>query len=314
MKKFVFKVLAISVSFISLFLLLVVLFSLFVERNDFKNWETESNLLVIKPDTNYNLLFLGNSHARNFSRYHNQERVEKILNKTILNLGRTGGKTGYTDYLFYLEYVYSKNITFDTIIVNIFSQMLYSNTNDLSSNTFDDEPFVFDFFFKYLKYPYSNNKGKRMFYYMRSKLNFNWLKTVPYSLDEKSDELTFIDTAAINKGMKNAFIDGVDTSRFNYNCKIVEKIINTAQEHNAVVIFITTPTLFGNWPYYEDVNVFMRRMEASYGIKYYNFAITIPKPEYYYDHHHLNTKGVVYFVSNFLNPVLNSNDSTYLVR
>lgn len=293
-----------------MFIFLVFLFSKIVELRNYKNWETESNLLIMRPNTHFDILFLGNSHSRNFSRHKNHQRVEKILNKKIINFGRTGGITGFGDYLLYLQYAYSKNITFDTIIVNIFSQMLFSKSSYIASNTFEDEPFKFDFFIQYVKYPYTQNKFQKLFYYMRSKISLKWLVRMPYSLDAKTDSLLEIDSSKIKKGFEIAFFDGIDTAVFNYNANIVEEIIKTAQQNGATVVFITTPTLFGNWPHHEYVVDLMDYFKQKYNVDYYNFADSIKVPNYYYDHHHLNTKGIVLFTEKFLKPVVFENNNS----
>ncbi|MBN2662972.1 MAG: hypothetical protein JXR68_04930 [Bacteroidales bacterium] len=305
MKKFFKKILLIFVSFLLFFIVLVVLFSKLIENREFKNWETESNLLIMHPHTHYDVLLLGNSHSRNFSRHNNHQRVENILNKDILNFGRSGGITGYSDYLFYLQYAYSKNITFDTIVVNVFSQMLFSQSANIASNSFEQEPFRFDFLFQYFKYPFSENKLQKVFYYMRSKISLKWIfLNKPYSLNSKTDSLLEIDTIKVKKGFEIAFSDGLDTAVFNYNANIVEEIIQTAKKNGAVVVFITTPTLFGNWPHHDYVVDLMSYFKQVYNVDYYNFADSIPIPNYYYDHHHLNTKGVVKFVEEYLKPAV----------
>lgn len=304
MKKFIKKIFFITASFVLIFMILVFLFSKIVESKDFNNWETESNLLIMKPNTHFDILFLGNSHSRMFSRHKNHERVERILHKTIINFGRTGGTTGYSDYLLYLQYAYSKNVTFDTIVVNIFSEMLLSKTPYIASNTFENEPFKLDFFIRFLKYPYTQNKFQKSFYYMRSKLSIEWITHKPFSLDAKTDSLLEIDSTKIKEGFEIAFADGVDTVNFNYTSIIVEEIVKLAKNNGATVVFITTPTLFGNWPHQEMVEDLMVDFNLKYGTKYYNFADSIKNPNYYYDHHHLNTKGIVKFVDEYLKPIV----------
>ncbi len=312
MKKFLIK-LFLFFLLLGFFLLgLVMVSSWLIERYDFKNWETESNLLVMRPNTHYDLLFMGNSHARNFSRYKNHLRVEKILNKKILNLGRSAGLCGIREYPFYLQYAYSKNISADTIILNIFSQMLYSDYQNRITISFNDEPFDLKFFLAYLKYPYAEQKYKRLFNYVFSKVRYKWLLTKPHSIDFKKDALSKIDTLAIKRGMKIAFPNGFDTVTFNKNAKILEEFIKLAQSHGSTVIFITTPTLFGDWPHHQDVVKLMKHLRKEYGVKYYDFANVMKNPHWFYDHHHLNSEGISIFTEKYLKPALEQGDTTYL--
>lgn len=313
MKKYLTKILLFILLFFTLFAVLITVSNKIVLNRNFNVSQTEGNLLILKPNTHYDIIFIGNSHARNFSRHNNHKLVEGILNKKIFNLGKTGGRCGTNEYLFYLQYNFSKGITADTIIHNIFSQMLYGSFSNHASNTFNDEPFSMNFFLQYLAYPYAQNKYQRLFYYLRSKSSRKWFKMQTFSLKAKTDSLTYIDSIAIQEGIEKAYKDGFDKEVFNRAANITEELIKTAQNNGSAIIFITTPTLFGDWPHQEDIASFMFEMNKKYGTKYFNFANCINNPHLYYDNHHLNTKGIEYFTEKFLKPALEQNDSTYLV-
>ena len=106
-----------------------------------KNSQTESNTLIIPENNKFDLLFLGISHARNFSRYGNHEKIEKALDKKIINLGQGSGYCGINEQLFYLDYFYNKNNTTKDIIIVLTPSMLTSEKLPIASNTFDNEIF-----------------------------------------------------------------------------------------------------------------------------------------------------------------------------
>lgn len=303
MKRFLFKILFLFFLLPFLFFLFVVVSSEIIEKQHFENWETESNLFVFKPNSYYDILFVGNSHARNFTRHKNHQRVEKILDKSILNIGQTGNISGMSIYALYLKYFYSKNVKIDTIIMIVSSSMMYANYNNVASNTFEEEPINFEFINLYLKNDFEN-KYQRLFYYFRSKLSAKWLRLKPNSLDQKSDSLSFLDSVKVEKGFKNAFMNGFDTIVFNKNVKRIESFINIAQENNSTVMFISTPNLFGEWPKHSELLKVMADLHEKYNVEYYDFSNEIKDPTMYYDHHHLNTKGVVYFTENYLKDIL----------
>jgi len=139
---------------------------------------------------------------------------------------------------------------------------------------------------------------------MRSKISFDWIFMKPYSLEIKTDSLLEIDSIKVQKGFDIAFANGLDTAVFNYNARIVEEIVKTAQKNGSDVVFINTPTLFGNWPHNEYIENLMADFHSKYEVNYYNFADSITEPKYYYDHHHLNTKGLVKFVEEQLKPTV----------
>ena len=150
MKLFLKKIMLFSLLFFVLFFLSVQTSTFIVEQRPFENWNTESNLLIIKPDRHYDLLIMGNSHARNFSRHGNHFRVERILKKKILNLGKSAGVLGVNDYYPFLYYCLSLGDSFDTILFTVSSPMIYANKANLASNTFEDEPLKWNFLFQYI--------------------------------------------------------------------------------------------------------------------------------------------------------------------
>lgn len=313
MKKFIINLLFYFLLLLFGFVLLIYLGSTVVKHRHFDNWETESNLLVIRPNTHYNYIFIGNSHCRNFSRHKNHLLTEKILDKKILNLGKTGANVGVNEYLVYLQYCFNHNVTADTIIHNVISQMYFSDHSNIAADAFEDEPFDFSFFWLVLKSSNIQNKWQKLYYYMRSKTYLKWITVKPYSLDSKTDSLLFIDTALISKNLADAFPTGRDTAKFNLYSAATERIIQLSLAHSIPIIFITTPTLFGRWPYSDDLTNFMKVMRKKYGVKYFDFSSAISEPCYFYDHHHLNTKGHKLFLENFLKPSLQG-DTTYLVN
>jgi hypothetical protein len=85
MKKFILKIFLFAILSVITLIILVVVSSEIVKHRNFKNYQTEGNLLVLQEDKHYDIALLGISHARNFSRHKNHLRIEKILNKSMLN-------------------------------------------------------------------------------------------------------------------------------------------------------------------------------------------------------------------------------------
>jgi hypothetical protein len=307
MKRFLYKIGLFLMMFIIIVLLGAKYLSVKVEERDFKNSETESDLLVYRANTHYDLALTGISHARNFSRYGNHERVEEVLGKKVLNLGKGSGTCGVKDQYFYLKYIYEQNVSIDTVVHVISPPYLFGKHLDIDASAFMDEPFRFDFFYKYIVSS-SENKFEKLFHYVRSKYQKAWMEYKPFSIDSRNDSLLQIDNRSIEQGMKLAFKDeevkGKDEELiFDDNVTFLRKIIELVERNNGVSIFIITPTLFGDWPNTDRMLVACKVLEKEFGVKTYNFSSVIKKPAMFYDHHHLNTKGVVYFTENFLKPI-----------
>lgn len=281
---------------------MVILFSTIVKGRDFKIYETESNLLILKDNEEYDLAFMGISHARNFSRHKNHLRVEKILNEKILNIAQGNSTCGVNEQLFYLKYFYAHGVKINEIIYVLSPPLAFNENLNKSSDTFIYEPFEFDFLYKYLFFD-AENKYQRLFYYIRSKISFKWLFYKPGSLDRQNGRLQKIDSVKIKNGLKLAYPNGLDIKIFTKNCEVVENTIKTAKMNNSQISFLIPPSLFGKWPGNDQVVAFCKKMHKKYNLNYYDFSESILNSKYYYDHHHLNSDGVEYFAAKYLKPL-----------
>lgn len=274
-----------------------------VQRRGFKNWHVEGNLLMMKKDKHYDLLIMGISHARNFSRYNNHQRLEKMLDCKIINIGIGEGRCGAIDQNFYLDYFYDQGNTTRKILYVVSPPLLTKDFLNTASNTFNLEPFRADFFWQYLHYP-AENKYQRLFYYVKSKFSHKWLNLKPKSKKSRDDALEALDSAKIREGLKLLLVNGERIDEFKENCITVENTINLARANHSEIIFIVPPALFGKWQGHYEIMDFLKEMKVKYGTRYYDLSESVLVPEYYYDHHHLNTAGIEYFTQNYLKDII----------
>lgn len=305
MKKFLAKVvLILAVSGIALVLGLFAS-SAFVQRNHFNNEETDSNLLVIKDNHHYDMVFLGISHARMFSRNGNHAKVERILDKTILNLGKGRASCGVNEQLFFLQYAYSRGATFDTLVYMVSPVLMYAGFLNQATNTFSNEPFRIDFLKQYLSFP-TENKRSRILAYVRSKFTLDWFLMAPDARATDLGTLTELNMDAVEQGFKDSFKDGYNEQIFKRNCNEIKKTIALAKSHGTKVMFVFTPALFGHWPKHDETVAFFKGLEETEGTPFLDFSESINTPQLYYDNHHLTTEGVVLLTDSLLKPVLGS--------
>ena len=307
MKQFIKRTILYVLLLSSLLFCLLAVSSFVVKERHFQNYETESNLLVWNKNEQFDILFMGISHARNFSRHKNHLRLEAILNKTIINIGQGGGKCGINEQLFYLDYFYRKGNTASTVVYVISPPLFFSETLPIASNTFDLEPFELNFFLNYVLFK-TENKQQRLSSYLRSKLTFDWLLYQPISTDSIKEKLDSIDTNMVVAAQQMIYKDTLQLHRFYNSTNRVEETIRLALRNDANVILVIPPALFGKWQGHQNVEEFAKQMQKLHGVEYYDFSESVLLPEYYYDHHHLNTNGVVYFTRSFLKRILNSNN------
>jgi hypothetical protein len=254
----------------------------------------------MEKNKNYDLAFLGISHARNFSRYRNHERLERFLNKKILNLGQGASSCGANEQLFYLKYAYNnRKIKIDTLIYVLSPPLLFSNELNITSSTFDSEVFELSFLFEYMNHQ-SENKSERIFHYIKSKFSPDWILLHPTKRNKNEIFLEEIDSAAVREGFKLAYPNGLQDEVFNKSSKAIEQTVNLAKKNNSFVIFIIPPALFRKWEGHEKTFEFCKEMKNNYGCDCFDLSETMLEPIHYYDHHHLNSDGVDIFAREHL--------------
>ena len=304
MKKFILLLIIYCIFVIIFIFVSSLVSSYFVQQRDFNNHSTESNLLIIKENLKYNFLMMGISHAREFSRHSNHLRVDSILNKKFINIGIGAGICSVNEQYFYAKYFFKRQNMAEKVIYILSPPMLFNYGLNNNYKTFENEPFVFDFFADYLLFE-TEKKAKRLVEYVMSKQRLNWLLCEPFSYNKKRNFLAKIDSNIVKKGFNVAYTqDGYSEGRLKKSCLMIEKTIQLALANDSEFIFIIPPALFGKWIGHHHALNFAKQMELKYGVKTYDCSESVLKPEYYYDHHHLNSDGVSFFTENYLKKIL----------
>jgi len=231
--------------------------------------------------------------------------MEKILNKTITNIGQGEASCGVEEQFFYLKYFYNENNTANQLLYILSPPLLYSENLPIASNTFNNEYFSFRFLNQYVKNN-GENKRQRIFEYVKSKFSWKWISMMPKIEDGIADSLQRIDPVAVQQAFTLIYASDKNESerRFTKSCMIIEEEIKYTIDKKTEIVFVIPPSLFGKWPGHDNTIEFAKKMQEKYGIRFYDFSEAMMEPGYYYDHHHLNTKGVVYFAKNFLKPII----------
>lgn len=291
--------------FISIVLIMIVISSAYVKNKGFSNYTTESNTLWLPENGNYDLLFMGISHARNFSRHKNHLRIEEILDSKIANIAQGNGMCGPNEQLFYLDYFYFRSNKASQVIYFLSPPLLFSETLPLSTNTFKYEVFNWSFLKRYISFS-GENKTERILYYLQRKLHPKWLIENPYTSESEQTKLDSLDSKAVKRGQNLAYSGSkLNYQRFKESTKIVEETVKLAQLNNSKIIFIIPPALFGKWRGHNETFNFANSMKKKYSnVKVFDGSEAVLKSEFYFDSHHLNTAGVVYFTDTYIKSLI----------
>ena len=306
MIRFIFKTILFWVLLLIVIYGAAKIYSIPAESKDYENFKIEENLVITPQEDTVDYLFMGLSHARNFSRHRNHMRVEKILDIDFLNYGKGGGKGDCASQYNYLSYFLSKNNHTDNILYVLSMPMFFANRLDKNAFTYQYEILKPDFFYQILIGP-DINKGEKLYNYVRTKFDKKWREDYgPWSEKSRDRVLEEFDTTEIVAGFKRAYVKGLEFDAFKRNKKRIEETILLAKEENINISFLITPATFGEWPGHKHVMEFMDSMNEKYDVKTYDYSkVYLHQKKFFYDHHHLNTKGVVKFTKEYLKPLVN---------
>ena len=307
-----------TVSFFNLFLKLLLIqcvvgtaffSSIYVweRRHAYAPYQTESILRVIPYQQNVDLLILGTSHGRIYSRNRNEEIVEGILQKRIVNAS-IGGGGGVIPAQVSLETFFARGNK--TRYVIYFLDAWVFNSTKWNEDFFpmtEEEPLEWDFFTRLLDHGFSRSV---LLAYFRSKLTSRWLTMRPSAgVELRREYLARRDPEAVAKRLGVLYQGKTSEIVFQRYWQHVLTMAHMIANQNAQLLLIMPPSLLGTEPDTEllskHVNDLVSRSfeGGQMQVIFKDFSTAIQDPHLYYDHDHLNSAGIQAITENYLKPL-----------
>jgi hypothetical protein len=267
-----------------------------LKKNLFNNiggyGHTFSRLKEIKKLTNVDILFLGSSHTyRTFD-----NRFFEIEGLKIFNLGTNAQTAIQTEVLLerHLKRLKPKIVIYEVYPGNLSSDGIESAINILNNDKID-----FNALKMALSYNHIKTYNALIFSIYSDLIN----KKIKYKEPNKKYGDTYISGGYVEKELKlfaykkhkkRAWI--LDEKQI----KLFEKNIELIKTTGAKLILVQAPITKNLYNAYSN-NDYYDSLISTYG-DYYNFnkIITIDDSLHFYDHHHLNQKGVELFNKKFI--------------
>jgi len=265
----------------------------YTSRLTYTNAETEANLPILTHDTHHDVLMMGISHARIFSRHRNHERFEDKTGKSMINLSQGGGFGGLDNQLLHLKYFLEQGNTANELVIVLSPMLMFNNSTDLTRVAFEREPFDPNFF-GFVAENGVENRYQQLGYYLRSKLFWTWITTKPTSLERMDKRIDGLDSAAMARTMPGAYPYGLDSAQFADRSAVTENIFMVAQQNGMKITVMMPASLFGKWPGHDETMDWLDQKKDTYDLRIIDLSDRWEmQTEYFYDHHHLNTDGVM---------------------
>ena len=245
------------------------------------------------------MLILGISHARNFSRQANHEVTENALNKKVFNLGRGNGLCGLHGQQLYLDFFFEKGNLTDEVLFVATPPLMYGTYLDGNQTAFWDEPIRYDFS-KFILKNGDGDKQWQLFQSFARKLRPSWLSFKKYSNESITEQLEKVDSITIKEGMKLAYPKGRTTETIQENIIYFKKILASTKVNGVKLKVVIPPSVFGKWPGHEEVLEWIQKVKEVDNFEIIDLSEAILDKSLYYDHHHLNSKGIEVFWEKYL--------------
>lgn len=267
-----------------------------LKKNLFNNiggyGHTFSRLKEIKKLTNVDILFLGSSHTyRTFD-----NRIFEIEGLKIFNLGTNAQTAIQTEVLLerHLKRLNPKIVIYEVYPGNLTSDGIESAINILNNDKIDFEALKMT-----LSYNHIKTYNALIFSIYSDLIN----KKIKYKEPNKKYGDTYISGGYVEKELK-LFAYKKHKKRAwileEKQIKSFEKNIELIKATGAKLILVQAPITKNLYNAYSN-NDYYDSLISTYG-DYYNFnkIITIDDSLHFYDHHHLNKKGVELFNKKFI--------------
>ncbi|MDX9787729.1 MAG: hypothetical protein RBT11_13175 [Desulfobacterales bacterium] len=266
-----------------------------------KNWETESNLLVMGENEHYDVAILGTSRGRIFSRDANHQLMEGILGKKVINLSKGGGG-GLMPAELHLSNFYDRGNTVEHIIYLIDPWVFFCAINNENNNFFlRDEPFELSILWKLIARRYPPD---RIFSYLQMIAKDDWENFTRYSAPGLSElTLTAINPRKQEEARKH-YLSLYEADRFERYSRYLHVINALAKANNSRITYIMLPILMDDFPGAKEVDEKLKAVSREDRVAYYNFVASVRDIRYFYDHMHFNKIGIAHFTQAYLKPIL----------
>lgn len=300
-KHFIFKLLLFCLFNLAITAGLLWFFSGQNRDISFKNWETESNLLVTGENEHYDIAILGTSRGRVFSRDSNHLTMEKILGKKVVNLSKGGGG-GLMPAKVHLAHFYRRGNKADHVIYFVDPWIFFCPINN-ENNTFflRDEPFEITILFDLIlnRFP-----SERIISYIQMIAVDNWKSISTYAAPGL-DKLTLkaIDPVKLEEAREH-YLSLYDYDKFEHYSKFLYDINKLAKEHNSRITYVMLPILMKDFPGADMVDQTLKSISSKEGVGYYNLIDQMHDRQFFYDHMHFNNRGVAHFTKTYLESIL----------
>jgi len=259
---------------------------------------TEASFSAIPTNKQFDLVILGTSHAREFTRSGNKTSVETILNTKLWNLSKGFGHGGLVSSIAAWDLFKQRKNTTKRIIYFIDPWIFYYSKWNEENFFLENEPIKWDIFQNAF-----HNKASLsvLINYVKAKFKPSYFMTKKLTSSRNYKQLDSISNMKAEKQMKIYYPDSINEMTFDKYKELFKTFALDLQKQGIELILIIPPTLLNKEPGFDRVWNFLSTIQY---IKLYDHSQKVRDPKLYYDISHLNSTGIEYYTSHYLKAVL----------
>jgi hypothetical protein len=259
----------------------------------------ESVVSNMPTGRSFDILIMGSSHGRTFSRAGVRRPLERILDRTVANISFSAG--GVVPERIYLQYFYDRGNRASVVLYFIDPFALSTPAWNEGLYLLSYEPFRLGFLRRLIG---NGVAAEWILDYVRSKLGPERPEDFFKGGDEGLEAPVALDPDLVRKRIAAMYPDGFEPPVFRRYAAVLESIARLIQRRGGRPIFAIPPTLLGRTPGHDDLLRRLERLRAERGIPFYDFASAVPEPRWYRNLDHLNEAGILMFAETALKPIL----------
>jgi hypothetical protein len=259
---------------------------------------TEASFSAIPTNKQFDLVILGTSHAREFTRSGNKATVESILNTKLWNLSKGFGHGGLVSSIAAWDlFKQSKNTT-KRLVYFIDPWIFYYSKWNEENFFLEDEPLKWDIFQNAF-----HNKASLsvLINYVKAKFKPSYFLNQPINNTRNYKQLDSINNMKAEKQMKIYYYEAINDKSFERYKELFKEFTLGLHKQGIELVIIIPPTLLNKEPGFDRVWNFLSTIK---NIKLYDHSQAVRDPKLYYDISHLNSTGIEYYTNNYLKAVL----------
>lgn len=266
-------------------------------------WDREAVLPFIPENRAVELVLLGSSHARVFTSYQNERRVEEILGHDVLNLAKPA--LGVVPNKILLDYFYSRGNKAKRVVYLLdYFAMFDARWNEDSVHLASLEPFRWDFLFHLIRGPASLPV---LTVYLREAVR----RVAAARPEAATIDLVYYpnySSLGARQVVDHWFPHGLSKQQFLARERSVLDLARSVRARGGQMYFFLPGAHF-SLNIEEDsgrytLPALLKRLREEEGAEGYDCGRAMRSLVYFRDADHFNTPGVVYFAGKLMAPAL----------